>query len=327
MLLETELLPMLNYILKNPFTNEKLIENIKKQISKIDHDINPLLEFAFFYENVRENISKFLPEISYLLQNEYSLTLDSADISNDLDKHSIKVQIERLYDEFLLKEMGSKSVSIDEIPESYLKLINFLRINELLFLCLLGISKVVVKDNKFIFSPSNKKKEDVLYVTWFARMLDNISIDVSIKQMLFNVKNREGLYRLVFDKLFYMSFDEFSNSVFELESVRQIINLLDALMVYIDIVRKNKTYEINLNEFRKALEMAHIDNDRFNNVVDLQRQQLVTEQFLFIKDGYFRFDLVTFFYGLRNLFSCLEGKYKENVEREGLIGGDFFEKI
>lgn len=101
---------MLTYILNRPLKNDKLVESIKKNQQFIEHDINSLLQLVYFYEQIvlNFNINNGISKIWNELENKYSLTLTKNGLSSILELHTIKVQIERIYDMLYLKNQEIK---------------------------------------------------------------------------------------------------------------------------------------------------------------------------------------------------------------------------
>lgn len=326
MFLDSNLLPLARHVLKNPFKKDDLSSQLKKSFSKLSHNLNDLLLFLSFYEKQRDELGSVIPSLYYDLETKYSLNFIDNTISK-IDNHSIKVQMERLYDLFELKIMGDESLDINCIPENYLNIINFLRLNELFALCLTGIAKVEKKDNNFIFSSQNNEQKKNLYLTWFARNAENQSILNTLRTCieLSDVPNKNFFVKIIFDKVFYLNTDDFPKEINELNGFRYFLDMLSIVESCITLA-KSENFSSGV-KIKGILHRLPLSEEKFYELIKLQQQLLlVTEQFIVLKNMEVHLNVITLFYGLRAFFDKITDRFNERNKRNNLIGGMFFEK-
>lgn len=105
----------------------------------------------------------------------------------------------------------------------------------------------------------------MLYATWFARNLENNSLYASI-QTLLNSKNEDEIYRVIFDKIFRMNIEEFSDEVFELKTIDIILNVIKILMLCIKLNKyftENSYVTVELKRLKANLENYSIKYEDF----------------------------------------------------------------
>lgn len=171
------LLKPIHSLLTKPFdfSAQHSMQKLKNNMEYFYDDLEIL---ARIYDTEKDKIRPKLSEICHKSESCYKCRLSEyiSDICNNhdlLDAHSVQVQIERLYDHFKLKSEGNYIVDLNDYE--YMSVLNFLRMNELLALCIAGKVKVRIFNKKIIFSPSDSSSRKELYATWFSRFIESSS--------------------------------------------------------------------------------------------------------------------------------------------------------
>ncbi|WP_440205654.1 hypothetical protein [Actinobacillus pleuropneumoniae] len=286
---------------------------------------------ANIYDEEKDRLKAKLGNFCYKSESHYKcqLLLDNTLVEsskNLLDLHSIQVQMERLYDYFGLKREGGSVLDLNDLE--YISVLNFLRINELLSLCIAGKIKVRVFNKKIIFSPADSFSKKEFYATWFSRYIEASSNLSTIKHILelstlLKGKVNDDVLDFIFDKVFSIKFSEIPIAGRNLGCVRLLVLSIEIIFSIQYYLIANKTSYISIDEL---LDKFNLKKEDVVLLLELQKKQLVSEQFLFGKESELRINVTTFIKCIRTFFHKLSEEFKEVDKREYLLGGIFFEE-
>lgn len=276
------LLKPIHSLLTKPFDfyAQSSIQNLKNNMEYFYRDLEIL---AIIYDEEKDRHKLKLREICYKSELNYKcqLSLEKSNINykNLLDLHSIQVQIERLYDLLKLRTEGDSILDLED--QEYMSVLNFLRFNELLALCIAGKAKVRIFNKKIIFSPADSSAKRELYVTWFARYIENLS-NISTIQLLKSLNGEVNNIFLdfIFDKSFSIKFTEISKEGQELKCVRMLVTSIKLIFLIIHYLESNKTNYIGIDDL---VNKFNLEKEDIVFLIRLQKKQLVSEQFLLEK--------------------------------------------
>lgn len=318
------LLKPIHSLLTKPFDfyAQSSIQNLKNNMEYFYRDLEIL---AIIYDEEKDRLKLKLREICYKSELNYKcqLSLEKSNINykNLLDLHSIQVQIERLYDLLKLRTEGDSILDLED--QEYMSVLNFLRFNELLALCIAGKAKVRIFNKKIIFSPADSSAKRELYVTWFARYIENLS-NISTIQLLKSLNGEVNNIFLdfIFDKAFSIKFTEISKEGQELKCVRMLVTSIKLIFLIIHYLESNKTNYIGIDDL---VNKFNLEKEDIVFLIRLQKKQLVSEQFLLEKSGSLSVHILTFIKSVRVFFNKLAEEFNESSKREYLLGGKVFE--
>ena len=311
-------------------------------------DSEPFMQFCIMYDDLRSNLAAKLPVLFLELPNKYDFkigdlkttknviqySLEKSSIIQDykfdviqyLESNVVSRQLDRLYDLLNVKTSGSECPLSNNLVSEIIK---FFVLNELLSLMVAGKLIVKKQGKSFVVSAKDSKQKAIIRRFLFAKSMasESSQADLFYFKMLsessteLNKRTVDLLGELILNKELFINKSLLDAKSKSLRSTQYIINCVNLIAVLIIVKINNNSLKVN----RKVIEELGISYDFVREIIIKQKQSLVTEQFIYEKDGIVELHIESWSSNLPGHLKKIVEEFGEGELVKQYLGGMFFE--